>query len=80
MERLIGIGATRYRQEYRPDADFIVLKILMATASASFRYPRGGTEFFSQAENAYGPSRGHSIGLTLASMKAISSESSPYLA
>ena len=26
VERLIGIGATRYRQEYRPHADFIVLE------------------------------------------------------
>ncbi len=26
VERLIGIGATRYRQEYRPNADFIVLE------------------------------------------------------
>ena len=26
MEGLIGIGATRYRQEYRPNADFVVLE------------------------------------------------------
>jgi catechol 2,3-dioxygenase-like lactoylglutathione lyase family enzyme len=26
VERLLGIGATRYPQEYRPDADFIVLE------------------------------------------------------
>ena len=26
VERLIGIGARRYPQEYRPDADFIVLE------------------------------------------------------
>jgi catechol 2,3-dioxygenase-like lactoylglutathione lyase family enzyme len=26
VERLVGIGATRYPQEYRPDADFIVLE------------------------------------------------------
>ena len=26
VERLIGIGATRHRQEYPPDADFIVLQ------------------------------------------------------
>ena len=26
VERLIGIGATRYPQEYRPDDDFVVLE------------------------------------------------------
>jgi catechol 2,3-dioxygenase-like lactoylglutathione lyase family enzyme len=26
VERLLGIGASRYPQEYRPDADFIVLE------------------------------------------------------
>ena len=26
VERLVGIGATRYPQEYRPDDDFIVLE------------------------------------------------------
>jgi hypothetical protein len=42
VERLVGIGATRYTQEYRPDADFIVLEDPDGNRFCVVQAPDGG--------------------------------------
>jgi catechol 2,3-dioxygenase-like lactoylglutathione lyase family enzyme len=42
VERLVGIGATRYPQEYRPDADFIVLEDPDGNRFCVVQAPEGG--------------------------------------
>jgi hypothetical protein len=39
---LVGIGATRYPQEYRPDADFIVLEDPDGNRFCVVQAPEGG--------------------------------------
>jgi catechol 2,3-dioxygenase-like lactoylglutathione lyase family enzyme len=42
VERLVGIGATRYPQEYRLDADFIVLEDPDGNRFCVVQVPNGG--------------------------------------
>jgi catechol 2,3-dioxygenase-like lactoylglutathione lyase family enzyme len=42
VERLVGIGATRYPQEYRLDADFIVLEDPDGNRFCVVQAPEGG--------------------------------------